>query len=125
MIKTVCDSVNHTRFPKEDHLPYWSSGQQSYEGWSCRVPTEQNRLRCWDVVDITMKHLFEKLASFLYRLNDYWLLRKGQLHAAECSDIDQWRLLVTCPEKVVVLVDFTFGLFVPMWRPSPYNEGRL
>ena len=20
-IKTICDSVNHTRFPKEDHLP--------------------------------------------------------------------------------------------------------
>jgi len=28
--------VNHTRFPKEDHLPYWASGQQSYEGRSCR-----------------------------------------------------------------------------------------
>jgi len=28
--------VNHTRFPKEDHLPYWASGQQSCEGWSCR-----------------------------------------------------------------------------------------
>jgi len=28
--------VNHTRFPKEDHLRYWASGQQSYEGWSCR-----------------------------------------------------------------------------------------
>jgi len=24
MIKTVCDSVNHTRFPKEDHLPDWA-----------------------------------------------------------------------------------------------------
>jgi len=24
MIKTICDSVNHTRFPKEDHLPYWA-----------------------------------------------------------------------------------------------------
>jgi len=21
IIKTICDSVNHTRFPKEDHLP--------------------------------------------------------------------------------------------------------
>ena len=20
----MCDSVNHTRFPKEDHLPYWA-----------------------------------------------------------------------------------------------------
>ena len=29
--------MNHTRFPKEDHLPYWASGQQSYEGWSCRT----------------------------------------------------------------------------------------
>jgi len=29
--------VNHTRFPKEDHLPYWASGQQRYKGWwSCR-----------------------------------------------------------------------------------------
>jgi hypothetical protein len=27
--------VNHTSFPKEDHLPYWASGQQSYEGWLC------------------------------------------------------------------------------------------
>jgi len=35
-MKTIWDSVNHTRFPKEDHLPYWASGQQSYEGWSCR-----------------------------------------------------------------------------------------
>jgi len=24
MIKTVCDSVNHSRFPKEDHLPDWA-----------------------------------------------------------------------------------------------------
>jgi len=24
MIKTKCDSVNHTRFPKEDQLPYWA-----------------------------------------------------------------------------------------------------
>jgi len=31
--------MNHTRFPREDHLPYWASGQQSYEGWSCRVYT--------------------------------------------------------------------------------------
>jgi len=23
MTKTICDSVNHTRFPKEDHLPDW------------------------------------------------------------------------------------------------------
>ena len=23
IIKTICDSVNHTRFPKEDHLPDW------------------------------------------------------------------------------------------------------
>jgi len=23
-MKTKCDSVNHTRFPKEDHLPDWS-----------------------------------------------------------------------------------------------------
>jgi len=22
--KTICDSVNHTRFPKEDHLPDWA-----------------------------------------------------------------------------------------------------
>ena len=22
------DSVNHTRFPKEDHLPYWASGRR-------------------------------------------------------------------------------------------------
>jgi len=32
--------VSHTRFPKEDHLPDLSaSGQQSYEGWSCRIET--------------------------------------------------------------------------------------
>jgi len=31
--------VNHTRFPKEGHLPYWASGQQSYEGWSCILST--------------------------------------------------------------------------------------
>jgi len=24
MIKTVCGSVNHTRFPKEHHLPDWA-----------------------------------------------------------------------------------------------------
>ena len=24
IIKTKCDSVNHTRFPKEDHLPDWA-----------------------------------------------------------------------------------------------------
>ena len=24
IIKTICDSVNHTRFPKEDHLPDWA-----------------------------------------------------------------------------------------------------
>jgi len=24
MIKTICDSVNHSRFPKEDHLPDWA-----------------------------------------------------------------------------------------------------
>jgi hypothetical protein len=24
VIKTICDSVNHTRFPKENHLPYWA-----------------------------------------------------------------------------------------------------
>jgi len=24
IIKNICDSVNHTRFPKEDHLPYWA-----------------------------------------------------------------------------------------------------
>ena len=22
--KTICDSVNHNRFPKEDHLPDWA-----------------------------------------------------------------------------------------------------
>ena len=26
MIKTICDSVNHTRFPKEYHLPEWTRG---------------------------------------------------------------------------------------------------
>ena len=36
--------MNHTRFPKEDHLPYWASGQQSYEGWSCGVPITEMRL---------------------------------------------------------------------------------
>jgi len=36
--------VNHTRFPKEDHLPYSASGQQSYEGWSCRK-VKQSRYR--------------------------------------------------------------------------------
>ena len=53
------------------------------------MPSGQNRLRWWDVANITLKHVFEKMASFLYRLNDYWLLRKGHLRAAECSDIDQ------------------------------------
>ena len=24
IIKTIYDSVNHTRFPKEDHLPEWA-----------------------------------------------------------------------------------------------------
>ena len=24
MIKTICDSVNHTRFAKEEHLPDWA-----------------------------------------------------------------------------------------------------
>ena len=24
IIKTICGSVNHTRFPKEDHLPAWA-----------------------------------------------------------------------------------------------------
>jgi len=24
IIKTICDQVNHTRFPKDDHLPYWA-----------------------------------------------------------------------------------------------------
>jgi len=24
IIKTICDSVNHTRFPKENHLPDWA-----------------------------------------------------------------------------------------------------
>ena len=24
MIKTICDSANHTRFTKEDHLPDWA-----------------------------------------------------------------------------------------------------
>ena len=24
MIKTICDSVNHSRFPKEDHLLDWA-----------------------------------------------------------------------------------------------------
>jgi len=24
MIKIIFDSVNHTRFPKEDHLPDWA-----------------------------------------------------------------------------------------------------
>ena len=24
IIKTICDSVNHTRFPKDDHLPDWA-----------------------------------------------------------------------------------------------------
>jgi len=24
MIETICDSVNHTRVPKEDHLPDWA-----------------------------------------------------------------------------------------------------
>jgi hypothetical protein len=24
IIKTIYDSVNHTRFPKQDHLPYWA-----------------------------------------------------------------------------------------------------
>ena len=24
MIKTICDSVNHTRFPKDDNLPDWA-----------------------------------------------------------------------------------------------------
>jgi len=24
MIKIICDSVNHTRFPKEDYLPDWA-----------------------------------------------------------------------------------------------------
>jgi hypothetical protein len=49
--------------------------------------TEQaSAVGCWN---IAMKHVFEKVAIFLYRLNDYWLLKKGQLHAAECSDIEQ------------------------------------
>jgi hypothetical protein len=24
MTKNICDSVNHTHFPKEDHLPEWA-----------------------------------------------------------------------------------------------------
>jgi len=54
------------------------------------ITSGQNRLRWWDVLNITVKDVFEKMASFSYRLN-FWLLRKGQLHAAECSDrpIDQ------------------------------------
>jgi len=38
--------VNHTRFPKEDHLPYWASGQQRYEGWSC-ITWREIVLRSW------------------------------------------------------------------------------
>jgi len=38
--------VNHTRFPKEDHLPYCASGQQSYEGWSCRTASSKTYCNC-------------------------------------------------------------------------------
>jgi len=28
--------VNHTRFPEEDHLPYWARrNNKSYKSWSC------------------------------------------------------------------------------------------
>jgi len=32
MIKTICDSVNHTRFLKEDHLPDWARRNKVTEG---------------------------------------------------------------------------------------------
>jgi len=35
IIKTICDSVNHTHFPKEYHLPDWAC--QDNKGWSCRL----------------------------------------------------------------------------------------
>jgi len=34
--------VNHTRFPQEDHLRYWASGQQRFEAWSCRISTTKH-----------------------------------------------------------------------------------
>ena len=49
--------MNHTRFPKEDHLPDWASGQQSYEGWSCRSWSWCNMLCTSSYADINTKRI--------------------------------------------------------------------
>jgi len=41
IIKTKCDSVNHTRFPKEDHLPDWAR-RDSKVTKGDRVEAKQN-----------------------------------------------------------------------------------
>jgi len=41
IIKTLCDSVNHTRFPEGRNILN-ASGQQSYEGSSCRSGSCRN-----------------------------------------------------------------------------------
>ena len=35
MIKTICDSVSHIRFPKEDHLPDWARRDKKVTCWIC------------------------------------------------------------------------------------------
>jgi len=37
IIKTICDSVNHTRFPKEDYLPDWARRDNKLKGWTGRI----------------------------------------------------------------------------------------
>jgi hypothetical protein len=35
IIKTTCDSVNHTRFPEEDHLPDWAHRDNKVRKGDC------------------------------------------------------------------------------------------
>jgi len=51
LTKTIFDSVNHTRFPKEDHLPDWAR--------------RNNQVKKGDRVDAQRVHLYTQITSKL------------------------------------------------------------
>jgi len=48
--------VNHTSFPKEDHLADWARGdKQSYKGWLCRMEMAWDDQKCTQMPSATLE----------------------------------------------------------------------
>ena len=90
--KTKCDSVNHIRFPKEDHLPDWARRDNKVTKGHCVkpvVPASPNSFAC--------KRQFLRLGA------SWWTMQRDSVGLSQLMCLTRSQLHPNMPVKSLVM----------------------